>query len=741
QTIHPEILYPVQLIFTISAFFLLRKYKLLPEARSHVFIGALIWVALASISYWIVGPYSYSAVQTELDFSVPIHQYYASLPSGTLFAHEFAGGVDAFAINQFTGQYVSLERILVSSFPTWLGIAFHKVLLFSVGFAGAYILCRRLTKCDRQLAFAAGAAYSLASDALTIHSFWHGLAIGLLPLAVYLMVARQGRKNYYIGVTLFGAFYATTTTVPVAVLSFFFTLPLVALMIGGVWGFLRGLPGLIIVLVLILLNWHESMFAMAQISQFTLRQFAIAGATDPSDLFNAFWVIQKNVYMDSNLVIAVALAAVVFLIAYKKQNLFQGIYYATVFSLFGFYIFLISVFPWSWLGMDLVNGLTFNYARHGLPTIMILLLASAGAYDFGKGKERLASGAFPAVIFSLAIGKLAYYKAYEPLTWLSGGGLSVYNLESLKSPSWEPNEPFRVAAVPFRLPDNALPTLGFHSATAIFSLQIASSAKYWSAVENKPLISKEDYFTTGPSLYTRLGQSVATCCTEYDIEKFGINSNLLKIANIRFIISRNPLVGAGLRKVDGPPDGTMLPRDNTPVREKLARYVRWIQNPDQPYVYELPNPTPRIFAAKYIIELQDDLSTKKFFEELTKAAPKRNAVLTRNALRSLGSYGAGLKIEEFMVVKNGFDVIVEKGTSGVLVVNVPYLPFWKARSKGIELPVAPANEIHMAVNIPDSAELISIRYERPLFRETFFNFLNNTWNKIFISESVEQYAG
>ena len=109
-------------------------------------------------------------------------------------------------------------------------------------------------------------------------------------------------------------------------------------------------------------------------------------------------------------------------------------------------------------------------------------------------------------------------------------------------------------------------------------------------------------------------------------------------------------------------------------------------------------------------------------------------------MQSLGGYGVGLKIKEFMGVKIGFDVIVEKGTSGGLIVNIPHLPFWTAHSNGIELPVAPANEIHMAVNIPNSAQLISIRYERPLLREVVLNFLNNKWNKIFGSKSVEQYV-
>ena len=89
-----------------------------------------------------------------------------------------------------------------------------------------------------------------------------------------------------------------------------------------------------------------------------------------------------------------------------------------------------------------------------------------------------------------------------------------------------------------------------------------------------------------------------------------------------------------------------------------------------------------------------------------------------------------------MVVKNGFDVLVEKGTSGVLIVNIPHLPFWKAYSNGIELPVVPANEIHMAVNIPNSAQFISIRYGRPLLRETVLNFLNNTWHKIWLTLST-----
>ena len=699
----------------------------MPETRIAVIWSAVLWVTLVSVSYWIAGPHSYSAIQTELDFSVPIHQYYASLPAGTRFAHEFAGGVDAFAINQFTGQFVSLERILVTALPTWLGIATHKVMLASVGFAGAYILCRRLSKCDRQLSFAAGGAYSLASDALTIHSFWHGLAIGLLPLAVYLIVVRHDRRNYHLGVALFGALYAVTTTVPVAILSFVVTLPLAAILILGIRGSIRTLPGLCIVFVVVLLNWHESIFAMTQIAPFTLRQFAGIDSIQQAGLIGKFIDVQRNVYMDSNLVIAVATVSIIYLFLHKGQNVFRKLSIVAAFCLFGVYLYIISVFPWELVGLGLIKSLSFTYARHGLPTIMVLLVAVVSAHVVSQENTRIGQGIFAALILSLAIGKLAYYKAYEPITWLASGGLGVYDVESLKLPSWLPKEPFRVAAVPYRLPDNVLPTLGLHSATAIFSLQTASTVDFWNAVNTQPESIGSSRFTAGPSLYARLGEGVGSCCAEYDIEKFGVDPELLGVANVRYLISRNVLTGGGLKLVDGPSEGTILPRSTTPLREKIIRSLRWIYNPDELYVYELPRHTPRVFAARKIITVSDDLPARGLLKTVSEYVPKRFAVLRQTELKELDEYGSDLKILDYSIVKNGFDVTVEKGSKGVLIVNVPHLPFWKARSDGKELKVAPANGIHMAIGIPESTRIIEIRYERPLLREKFYNFVSGLW--------------
>ena len=57
------------------------------------------------------------------------------------------------------------------------------------------------------------------------------------------------------------------------------------------------------------------------------------------------------------------------------------------------------------------------------------------------------------------------------------------------------------------------------------------------------------------------------------------------------------------------------------------------------------------------------------------------------------------------------------------MVNIPYLPFWRAWGDGKELKIVPANMIHMAIPILAGTKKVVLRYCRPLLRERLSNTL------------------
>lgn len=704
QSIYPELLYPLQAAVTLGAFLLIWRRGLPPLGRTDVARWGAAWIFAATAVFWVLGPWSFNAVQFELDFAVPIHQYVATLPPGTRFAHGFAGGLDAYALNQFSGQFVSLERFLVSALPTWLGLAIYRVLLFSLSFVGSYRLSRALGA-DRAVAFALAILASVANDGVTVHAFSNGTAIAALPLAIYLIVLRFGRPRYWLGVVVFGLFHAASCTVPITILNYLFVLPLAALIIG--WRRLVEIvPGMAVVMGLALLNLHETIYGIAMVAPYTARG---GGRTVE--------VVEMLSLIADSLVVVLA-AAIGLAVMAAGREFSEGAAMrrraAVAVVLFAPVVAGIAALPWASMGLSAVQNLGWSYLRFGFLSLAVILVALAAAgLARAATKRRIL---LAAVLAALAVGKLAHYSLYEALIWLSGGGLSYARLDDLKNPAWAPSDPFRVAAVPWRLAENQLPALGFDSAVGITSLQPAVTVPFWAAVNTGDPDARIT-FTTGPSLSPRLNEGVAKCCTDYDIVKFGIDPALLQVANVRFLLSRLPLSGGGLAKVAGPPEGTVLPRDGVPLRQRILPYIRWIVQPDPVYVYELPRPVPRVFAAIGGVVVADDASNRDFLALVRAKAPDGTAVLRASDAARLGPVAQTPVILSYAKVLNGYDIDLDGNRGGVVVVNVPFTPFWRGRVDGAEAPVVAADGIHMAIAVPPGGKRVTVRYERPLLRE------------------------
>ena len=704
QTIHPELLYPPQIAATLGAFLFIWRYGLPSIGRGDVVRWGAAWILATTALFWVLGPWSFNAVQFELDFAVPIHQYAATLPPGTRFAHEFAGGMDAYALNQFSGQFVSLERLLVSALPTWLGLAIYRVLLFSLSFIGSYRLSRGLGT-DRAVAFALGILATVANYGVTLYAFSNGTAIAALPLAIYLIVLRFGRPHYWFAVFLFGLFHAASCAVPITVLNYLFIIPVAAAIIG--WQrVLEVAPGLALVMGLALFNLHETIYGMLSIAPYTVRGSAqIAMGLD--------WKSLVTESSSASLLAVISLGVMVVGRRFSRND-GPGRRAAMVLVLFAPFVVGVASLPWAAVGLSPVQNLGWGYLYLGFFSLALIggALAAAGMPPGISDRRHLVTAA----LMALAVGKVAYYSLFEGMIWLSGGGLSYARLDDLKNPAWMPSDPFRVAAFPWRLAENQLPAMGFDSAVGITSLQPAVTIPFWAAVNtgdpDSHIISP-----TGPSLSPRLNEGIAKCCTNYNIDKLGIDSSLLRVVNVRFLFSRLPLSGNGLVKVAGPSDGTMLPRDTVPVHQRILPYIRWIVKPDPVYVYELPRPLPRVFAAVDRLVVSDGASNRDFISLVRAKALSGVAVLWESDAIKLDPIRETPAVLSYAKVLNGYDIELDGVRGGAVIVNVPFTPFWRGRVDGIAVPVVAANGIQMAVAAPAGGKRMTVRYERPLLRE------------------------
>ena len=726
RSIHPELLNTIQLSVTLVVLVILVRSGGFRLSREAVVRWGMAWVMAASAAWWFAGPYSFSAVANELDFALPIHQFYAQLPAGTKFAHGFGGGMDAYALNQFAGQYVYLERILIVLFPVWLAVAIHKVLVFAGAFIGSYLLCRRLAKGSREISFAAAAVFSMASDYASVESFWHGQGLSLLPLGVYLLVVRCGRAHYFKGAILFGLYYAITGTVPVTLLSLLAAVPLAALVVCPARLF-RVMAALGIVVFLTCLNASETITALFMLSPYVGRSkfFQEMEASRFLDLLKMFAELS---YFGSPAVLASSLAAVGFILFSGRAKASPLSIRATMaYALFAFIIAGLQSVPWSEFGLGVVGSMGFNYATFGVAPLALLVVSAAAARRqpvsvqignrsvSGDGRK---SSFFASLVLALAVGQLAYYAGLLFLITMASGGIRAYAVDDLRHRPWQPRDPYRVVGIPHRLPENMLAAAGMDAMGAITSYQLRITQPFWAAVVGRDPETVSS-IPAGGSLYPSINESNAKCCDVYDIDRFKIDLDLLGLANVRYIISRLPLAGGGLTKVAGPPDNALLPRDSTPYRQRIIPYLKWIINPPPVFVYELPTHLPRVFAASAIRGVADDISSKEFLRLVLAGAPGGTVVARKTGVPQCATGPLQkVSIAESKVVLNGFHVALESGQNpGLVVLNVPFTPFWRVRADGQNVPIFSVNDIHMATCVPSGTKSLDVSYVRPLLRE------------------------
>jgi hypothetical protein len=212
------------------------------------------------------------------------------------------------------------------------------------------------------------------------------------------------------------------------------------------------------------------------------------------------------------------------------------------------------------------------------------------------------------------------------------------------------------------------------------------------------------------------------CCRRYRISEI-LNFDLLRVANVGFILSALPLEGGGLTQVAGPTsDADMPPRRNQPLWDRISGYFHLIAHPSPIRVYAIPSPLPRVFAARDLKIVADDLSDYAFLALVSQHGPQRTVIMSQRFADRVQGMRPSLKVKGFQLVRDGVDVQVEAPDNGLLVVSIPSTPYWKAYlgKNGSALPF-PVNVSQMAVAVPAGTEQVTFRYERQLLRQKISN--------------------
>ena len=695
---YTQFLLAVQGVTIVAALLIIARWRgLLPQTGRQAAVFGTLWVVLSSIEFWGLGPRSFVVSGAELEYGLPLHQYMAQFPSTQLFSHGFAGGNDVFGMAVVTGQYVSLERLLIAFLPLWLAAFVHKVSAFAVAFWGAYLLGQRGFGAEHRLA-AALAALFVFSHPYIGHTTWaHGVGYALAPLAAYVCVIRMGKPFYWTAVIAVAALNAVSSSPTHSGLALFPAVLFCAFLFGTA-RILHTILALGVFATAVLVNFHEAFYGMLTVAPWTFRGASVVTSAKVGawpDMFRLLEFDFRELALLTLSLIGISLV--------RDRRLLGRSAVVLVLAM-GTGVALVNV-PWDVLGLAPLRAFSFHNIDYAFSTVAIGVIACLARGKTGTAGPQGRHVVLAAVAMAFAIGKFSVYKAANTANWLSQGGLGIVSdaQADLAVASPRPADPVRVVTMPYRLHANMAVANGLESLDGNLNLLLRSVAVFWQqAVLRHPLDMSSGFLTVESRALD------LKCCDSYNLADH-VDLDMLRLTNVGFVLSKLPLTGPGLIQIAGPADPVVPPRTGDPLARRLIQYWHMVWREPPVLIYRLDGALPRVYAALKI-EKSNSAADHEVVKQIRQCGLDGCAILSDTE----GFTAAAMRVTSFQVVGDRVEVSVDAPSGGTLLANIPFTPFWSVRTDGREIPLQPANLVQMAVAVPPGASDVVLEYRRPL---------------------------
>lgn len=685
------------------------------ESRRAVVAMSLV-LLLALIGEYLLGSSSFIVWDDEGDTAVPVLIYASqAMAEGRRFAHEWAGGIDAYAMLATGFQHVSLERIALNAFPAWVVIALHKVLIAGVGLAGGYLVAHRMAGASPATALFLAAVNALAETNFLDQTLFYGVNWSVLPFIFYVFgQGLWGPRGFQLGILVTGlaALSQPTHIMPsigitaVAALVFADRIrPAIAIFV------------LAMMAIACLINWSEAIYAFAQQAESTSR-----GAVDmPRGIFtDALLDIRSFADPISRPELPAGLLGLIALGLFRDRWFHRGLASAGVVIA----AFLVAkLAPWELAGLTALKGITWTRILAALDPIALLLCARALAHFEGSLSESRAR-LVPALVFGLLITALCWQKGTHLYSYLNfAGQVQFHGIRNLAA--WPAPEEGLFRAITMRMwrpePNIVSGIYGRDSFDGTVNLAPRVVTDYW----NRGIfLAKRDRYDFPEFMLEPRFFDPAQNAYRLDHQLSFVH---LAIANVGYVISGLPMVAAGLREISAPPPDEQPRSAPQSFDERIAHYERKLTQAWRGfsvYVYRVEKSLPRAFGAEGVVLMDDTATVDEFAETVRVHAIEHRAVMRRADAPSAYATGA-IEVLATRKTNTGYVVDVNTPAGGVLVINVPFNRFWRAAADGRPVPVASANLIHTAVVVPPGASHVSLVYARQLLHEQVFAVLLN----------------
>lgn len=654
----------------------------------------------------------------EGDLLVPFHYYMANFSDGGRYSHLLAAGADLQGSFLVGGELISPERILMKALPLWLAIAIHKALACSFGFVGNYLLARRLGGVNRPAGLAIAAFGTVFWFRMILVTYGTGMTLALIPLGVYLLVGRLGRRRWWLGALAYAAIAALwmipTEGAPAIAIA---TLACMILSRRYDW---RPIAGILLVGVAVGANWSESLYAMTQVMGESLRGSDIAANPGALEIilssFKGHLLTFVGTAWPLGLEVALSLA---FLTLASPKQVPRAL---VALSLPAVCMSAFLLFPWAEIGLAGVRNAGVRYFSYGTCGTITLIAAQAIlAWDRrGFGLVPWATGKGTSLPVALALtGAFAingWFLGFQLINLFYRSGQAHYHVSNLEAPTWfNAQDPARVVSLraSYLQPEpGVLLAYNLPYFDAWLNLMDPRFGRYWSNGVN----------TRDPS-DPRIGYDWGQVRDGVVHIDDMVSLPLLAAANVGYLISALPVSGQGLVLLDGPDHPQLEKPSRSGVSPMTYYRDRWMRIFDlgKMYVYALPGTLPRVWAAKGLRITGNPASSSAFFSEVAASAPDRVAVIGEPEAKVLGDVAAraSMRVRRFELVRNGFEIDLDAPEGGLLIVNAVATRHFRALADGKAVPYAEANGVQTAIAVPAATRHVSLCYARkPLLPDT-----------------------
>lgn len=656
---------------------------------------ALGWLAALIALDVAFGANTYSAINEELEAGIATHLAWIGQPPGVGWSHSIGGGVDLSATTALLGQYLSLDVALMRLVSSVLSLSaaniVQKLLMASLAYVGAYSLCRKANPSGYLVPAMAAATFTLSDYYMAVIG-WQTHGYALIPLTVHVLVFRTASRLYWIEVVAISLIYASSCLVTHTTLGLFGAV-LAACLITDRPRLGRIVPAFFILVAGLVANWHEQLWGLVQMAPFASRSLET----------NAPYFIEPM--SNTPLFMAMAVSGVLMVLLCGERR--YGLRALAALAVIFFLGYAVETLVGSTPALAPLAPIRWGRINISLFTIAPLLLAWGAEQLGAHGRPRLCMSAWrvtAAACCACVIYLFVWNKTYRVLEWLSEGGLTslTATLPQLQDHPWYPtDEPVRVLTVPYRVTTYAAPLAGLDAIDGFVNLSV------------RPLnvfLHRAGYKTLGHQLDYK-------CCASYDIDGF-LNLDALRLLNVGFIISVLPLEGPHITQVAGPTGPMAIPRAHHDWLTRLRGFAHLIGHHPGLRVYALERPNPRVYAAHRVILANEDASDPQLADSVVQGGVSRDITVRPSALPEGTAARPSLTVDSFRLEPEAIEVRVTAPDGGIVVVNVPHLPFWHAEADGKPTGVFPANLAQMAILVPKDASLIRLTYHRPSLKES-----------------------